>query len=291
MSKLKLLSSVAVAALIAMPAFAQTSTTPTTSPSTSRPATTAPAGTSGASSHSMPSDIHQWKVSDLVGKNVYNSSNEKVGDINEVVVSKTGGGKAMAVIGVGGFLGIGEKEAAVPLDELKVQDDKIVGAGLSKDSLKQHADYKGQKDNYTKLDRNQTVGQASGATGTSSTTGTTTRPSTSGTSTTGTSTGSSSTGTSGSTMTPSGTTGAAGGATTPSGSSATTPSGTGSSSGTAGTSGSMNSGSSSTGSGSMGSGSSSGTSGSSSMGSGSSTSPNPAATTNPPDNSTATKKQ
>ena len=168
MSKLKLLSGVAVAALIAMPAFAQTTTSP--SPATSRPMTTAPSS-AATSQPSLPSDIHMAKVSDLVGKNVYNSNNEKVGDINEIVVPKSGGGQKMAVIGVGGFLGIGEKEAAVPLDELKVENDKIVGAGLSKDSLKQHADYKKDKDNYTKLDRNQVVGEASGSTGSSSMSG------------------------------------------------------------------------------------------------------------------------
>jgi sporulation protein YlmC with PRC-barrel domain len=202
MSKLKLLSSVAVAAMFAMPAFAQTSTSPTTSPSANRPATTAPNG-AATSQPRLPSDLHAAKVSDLVGKNVYNSNNEKVGDINEIVVPKSGGGQAMAVIGVGGFLGIGEKEAAVPLDQLKVQDDKIVAAGLTKESLKEHADYKKDKDNYTKLDRNQVVGQASGTTGSS----TRSTPSGSGT------TGSSTTGTSG-TM-----------GTSPSGSSSSTGSG------------------------------------------------------------------
>ena len=153
MTKLKLLSTAAVAALIAMPAFAQTSP----SAPASRPSTTA----SDTATTKLPSDIQAAKVSELVGKNVYNSNNEKVGDINEIVVPKSGSGAAMAVVGVGGFLGIGEKEAVVPLDQLKVQDDKIVASGLTKDQLKEHADYKKEKDNYTKLDRNQVVGQAS----------------------------------------------------------------------------------------------------------------------------------
>jgi sporulation protein YlmC with PRC-barrel domain len=164
MSKFKLLSSAAVAALIAMPAFAQTSTT---TPPASRPGTSSPMGSSSASQPSLPSDLKAAKVSEIVGKNVYNSNNEKVGDINEIVVPKSGGGQTMAVIGVGGFLGIGEKEAAVPIDQLKVQNDKIVAAGLTKESLKEHADYKAQKDSYTKLDRNQVVGQAGGAMGSS----------------------------------------------------------------------------------------------------------------------------
>lgn len=221
MTRLKLLSSVAVAAIIAMPAFAQTSTSPATSPSANRPAATAPAG---SAARQLPSDIQTWKVSDLVGKNVYNSQDEKVGDINDVVTSKSGS-QAMAVIGVGGFLGIGEKQAAVPLEQLKVQGDKIIVAGMTKESLKQQADYK--KDDYTKADRDQMVSQlagpsttGSGATGTSSTTG----------------------------SSPSGAAGTSGSSTT----------GSGSASGTSG------SGSSSGASGSMGSGSTTGTGGSSS---------------------------
>lgn len=249
MSKLKLLSSVAVAALIAMPAFAQTSS-PSASPPASRSTTSDGAATSRPS---LPSDIKMWKVSDLVGKNVYNSSNEKVGDVNDVVVPKSGGGQTMAVLGVGGFLGIGEKEAAVSLDQLKVEGDKIIVAGLTKESLKQQADYK--KDDYTKVDRNQVVGQASGTTGSTSGSGTTGSSSTTGSSP---SPGSSSSGMS-----------------SPSGSSATPPSTSGSSGSGSSTGSSGSSSTSGSSSGAPGSGSTSGSSGS--MGStGSSTSPSAA---------------
>jgi sporulation protein YlmC with PRC-barrel domain len=258
MSKLKLLSSAAVAALLAMPAYAQT-TSPTTSPSANRPATSAPSGS--AARQTLPSDIKAWKVSDLVGKNVYNSQDEKVGDINDIVKPKSGG-EAMAVIGVGGFLGIGEKEAAVPIDQLKVQGDKIVGSGLSKDSLKQHADYK--KDNYEKVDREQVVGQLSGTSGTSGS------GATGSSSTTGGGTGA--TGTPPSTSGSSGSSGMSG--------SSTTGGSTGSTSGMSG------SGASSGGSGSMGSGSTSGSG--SSTGTGSA---NPGATSNPPANTQPQQKQ
>src|SRR6476620_6621932 len=47
----------------------------------------------------------QWRASKLVGVNVYNQNNDKIGDISEVIVDKSGKADAV-VIGVGGFLGI-----------------------------------------------------------------------------------------------------------------------------------------------------------------------------------------
>jgi sporulation protein YlmC with PRC-barrel domain len=153
MSKAKLIGlGVAVAALAATPAFAQTST----SPSTTRPSTSAPEPSGSSTRAAMPSDISQMKASDLIGKNVYNASDERIGEIDDVVVRKSGNG-TMAVIGVGGFLGIGEKKAAVPLDQLKVQGDKIVGASLSKEQLKAQAEYKAT--DYDKVDRDRVVGE------------------------------------------------------------------------------------------------------------------------------------
>jgi hypothetical protein len=49
----------------------------------------------------------KWRVSKLVGVNVYNEANEKVGDINEVILEKSGK-VANVILGVGGFLGMGE---------------------------------------------------------------------------------------------------------------------------------------------------------------------------------------
>jgi sporulation protein YlmC with PRC-barrel domain len=274
MNLTKLLSSVAVASLLAMPAFAQTSSSPATSPSTSRPATTAPSG-AATNRATMPSDIAQMKVSDLVGKSVYSSSDERIGEVDDVVVAKSGG-EAMAVIGVGGFLGIGEKDAAVPVSQLKVQGDKIVATGATKDSLKQHAEYK--KDNYTKVDRDKMVSQVG-----TGTTGSTTRPSTSGSSATSPATGSSTTPSGTSSSGAAGSSGTSGSSTM--GGASSSPSTSGSSTGSSGMSGSTSgtTGSGGSSSGSMGSGSSSG--------SPSTGSANPGATSNPPSNAAPTTKQ
>ena len=71
----------------------------------------------------------------ILGKGVYNNIGEKVGDINDLIVTPD---KAVsyAIVGVGGFLGVGEHEIAVPVGLLKQQDGKIVLPGATKDALK-----------------------------------------------------------------------------------------------------------------------------------------------------------
>lgn len=60
----------------------------------------------------------EWRASKLVGLDVYNSANDKVGEIEELIVDKSGKIEK-AVLGVGGFLGIGEHYVAVGFDKLK----------------------------------------------------------------------------------------------------------------------------------------------------------------------------
>jgi hypothetical protein len=61
----------------------------------------------------------EWRASKLVGVNVYNEANEKISDINEVILDKSGK-VAHVVLGVGGFLGMGEHYVAVAFDKAKV---------------------------------------------------------------------------------------------------------------------------------------------------------------------------
>ncbi|HEV7881843.1 PRC-barrel domain-containing protein [Bradyrhizobium sp.] len=72
----------------------------------------------------------EWRASKLAGVNVYNEANEKIGDINDVILDKSG--KASKVIlGVGGFLGMGEHLVAVPLEKLKWVNEPARSAGTS----------------------------------------------------------------------------------------------------------------------------------------------------------------
>jgi sporulation protein YlmC with PRC-barrel domain len=60
----------------------------------------------------------EWRASKLVGVNVYNDANEKIGDINDVILDKSGKVENV-VLGVGGFLGMGEHYVAIAYDKLK----------------------------------------------------------------------------------------------------------------------------------------------------------------------------
>lgn len=104
-------------ALLATVAFAQSPTTP----SDSTKAAPAPATASDMSSSYQGT----WRASKMVGLSVYNDSNESIGSINDMLTDKSGNIKAV-VIGVGGFLGIGEHLVAVPLDKVKFVNEPIV---------------------------------------------------------------------------------------------------------------------------------------------------------------------
>jgi len=63
-----------------------------------------------------------WRASKLKGLNVYNEQNEKLGDINEILIDKSGKVDGV-VIGVGGFLGMGEHDIKVDMSKLKFVDE------------------------------------------------------------------------------------------------------------------------------------------------------------------------
>jgi sporulation protein YlmC with PRC-barrel domain len=58
-------------------------------------------------------------ISDIYKANVYDNSENKIGDVTDLVISRDGG-ITTAVIGVGGFLGAGQKDIAIPFKELKI---------------------------------------------------------------------------------------------------------------------------------------------------------------------------
>jgi sporulation protein YlmC with PRC-barrel domain len=100
-------------AVISAPAYAQTA----------QPADrAAPAATSASGEKMMLKG--NWRASKLMGLDVYNEANEKLGDINELILDKNGKINAV-VIGVGGFLGMGEHDIAVSIDKLKFVEEPV----------------------------------------------------------------------------------------------------------------------------------------------------------------------
>ena len=115
------LAGLAGSVLLASAVFAQT---PTATGDNAKPG--------AASTMSTTSASHQgeWRASKMVGLSVYNDKNESVGSINDLLTDKSGNIKA-AVIGVGGFLGVGEHLVAVPLDKIKFETQPVAYTSAS----------------------------------------------------------------------------------------------------------------------------------------------------------------
>jgi sporulation protein YlmC with PRC-barrel domain len=66
----------------------------------------------------------QWRASKLIGVDVYNEQNEKLGDINELFVDRSGRITGV-LIGVGGFLGMGQRDILVSMEKLKFVNEPL----------------------------------------------------------------------------------------------------------------------------------------------------------------------
>jgi sporulation protein YlmC with PRC-barrel domain len=62
-------------------------------------------------------------ATNFIGSSVYSSTDENIGDINDMIFDDKGAIQAV-IIGVGGFLGMGEKDVALPLSKITVTKDE-----------------------------------------------------------------------------------------------------------------------------------------------------------------------
>ena len=119
--------------LIVAPALAQTN--PPAGSTTAPPAGSTPAPSAGDRSFGATEPARmdtgnwmtqeqpgQWRASKLEGLDIYNQNNEKIGDISELLVDSSGKIQAV-VVGVGGFLGIGERDVAIPFEQVKLVNE------------------------------------------------------------------------------------------------------------------------------------------------------------------------
>jgi sporulation protein YlmC with PRC-barrel domain len=124
--KTSYLAGMGVAALVlAGPVIAQETTAEKSNAATTvSPSIAAEAPNSAATgSYATAQSANDWRSSKIIGLNVYNSKNEKIGDINDLIIGSNGV-ITHAVVGVGGFLGMGEKNVAVPFTSVKMSRDK-----------------------------------------------------------------------------------------------------------------------------------------------------------------------
>ncbi len=80
----------------------------------------------------------EWRASKLAGVVVYNDANEKIGDINDVILDRSGK-VANVILGVGGFLGLGEHNVAIAFDKLTWVDQPVTSTTASTTSAPANA--------------------------------------------------------------------------------------------------------------------------------------------------------
>lgn len=122
----------------------------------------------------QPGDIY---ASNLIGRDIYRAENdwdalnnddevgadaaknwEDIGEVNDVILSRDGNVKAV-ILGVGGFLGIGEKDVAVPMSQIKIvrekddRDDTFLVVKTNKESLNALPSYREKTDRKSKSER------------------------------------------------------------------------------------------------------------------------------------------
>jgi sporulation protein YlmC with PRC-barrel domain len=103
--------------------------------------------------------IGSVEVDDIVGKNVLNQSDDKIGEVQEIVRDQQRQ-DLHAVVSVGGFLGMGEKEVTIPLKDLQVRDDEIRAPqfATTEDQLRALPEY--DESLYQELDDDQRIDYA-----------------------------------------------------------------------------------------------------------------------------------
>ena len=109
----KLITAISLAAAMVVPAVAQEANT--------RPQA-APSATSQSDEAVTTMPAERVLASKLLNESVRNKANESIGDINDVVIDKSGK-VASVIVGVGGFLGLGEKDVALSFDQLSFATD------------------------------------------------------------------------------------------------------------------------------------------------------------------------
>ena len=147
----RFVTTTAIAITLAIPAASGFAQSPTAPAPTTAP-TTAPGGTPPAASTAPRAAApaaapaarhmreHEMRASKLIGSSINDASDQKIGSVTDLIVDRDGK-VTEVVVGVGGFLGAGEKNVAVKMADLKRGKDNHLVLNTTKDALKQMAAY------------------------------------------------------------------------------------------------------------------------------------------------------
>ena len=90
----------------------------------------------GVSADELVTVVKGWSAKkQIMGKDVYNDKNEKVGVVEDLIVAPD---KAVsyAIIGAGGFLGMGKHDVAIRMNQFKLVEGKFTLPGATKEAVK-----------------------------------------------------------------------------------------------------------------------------------------------------------
>lgn len=151
---LALLSGAAVAQTTSPTVGNPSSSTPSMSNSASPDSATTGSSTAGSSATSGAAGGQLASADELIGKNVYGRDNEKIGEVDDVILDANGQAKQL-VVSSGGFLGIGEKQVAVDYTAANwdSQNDRLNLAGMSREDVKAMPEFE-YDDTMTSLNKN-----------------------------------------------------------------------------------------------------------------------------------------
>lgn len=113
------------------------------------------AGTEPQLTGALPAATRTIDVAKLEEMILYNAAGEKLGDVEEVVSGP--GDKLFVVVAHGGFLGLGEKQVALPVDRVALRGDRLVAEGMSDEQIKAMPAYDDDDQAFKETQGGQTV--------------------------------------------------------------------------------------------------------------------------------------
>jgi hypothetical protein len=112
------------------------------------------------SASSQSSALMSLRVSDLEGMTITNQDGEKIGEVSQISQQNQTGG-LYAIVGVGGFLGIGSTDIALDITEIDMQEDELVlKTNRTKDEIEESSE-EYDEENFTQVDSDMTLSEAS----------------------------------------------------------------------------------------------------------------------------------
>jgi len=92
--------------------------------------------TVGVSVTEMTQIAMGWSVKKtLLGKTIYNDAGDKVGKVDDLIISPERN-VSYVIVGAGGFIGMGRHDVAIPVTQIQDQAGKLVMPGATKDTIK-----------------------------------------------------------------------------------------------------------------------------------------------------------